>query len=550
MPTSSPTFSGTSVRCLRYWFGVGLAILPAVVLVAVVARKAVNIPTGDDFFTILPFLNNWLEHTSFAERWHLLIEQFTGHRLVFMRLVTLADIHLFGACNFIALQVLGWLGWIVVATALIVTLPVFRVTAWLALPVTLLLMHVEGYTNLTWAMCMGNLWVIAFAFGAAWCAFSPRRGLLMASLAFAVLSSMCFVNGLLVFPAVVIGFMLRRQFRCAAIVAGIGAVVWTIYLYSYYNPMPPIAPMEIARKAAIMAGGWVVLGRMPSVASLYAGAITLLGAGVMLSRRWLWRERPAHTTFLLFVVMTIFTAARGRSGWDDYYMLQDRYRLYGLLVLAVAYAVAVDRCATQRARLGAGGSVVAAGYCTLAYATFYAPLCAAQAWCASTALNWPLGECVTMNLPDAWPACARELARAERLGVYRLPTLLDTTDLGIIRNLPAIANGTPDCGLEPNGACAGFSVMAPADVAVHADASALPDFGVLVLPDRRVILALDVFRVRVAELLPRCSLFSERYGFLIPRSHYTLPGRYALHALGRGRDGRFAIQWSGAISFP
>ena len=544
----SPTY--LKAPRLLYWTGLGIAVLPVALLVTVIAHKAINIPVGDDFFSLLPFLSDWQEHTSFSGRWQLLTEQFFGHRLIFTRLVALVDFYLFPTFSFVALQVLGWIGWIAVTVALVGTLPAFRSSPWLALPVTLLLMHVEGYTNLLFAIGMGNLWVTAFAFGAAWCAFSPRRGMLASSLVFAVLASLSFVNGLLAFPAVLAGLLLRRCFRSAMIVAGLGVITWLVYLYSYCNPLPPVSPAEIARKAAIMAGGWVTLGRVPKEAALYAGGLVLLGAAALLCNRRLWQEQPAHASFLLFVVMSIFTAARGRSGWDDYYMLQDRYRIYGLLVLAIAYAAAVQLLVQRRSVIVLGSSFMAAVYCTLAYATFYPPLCTSQARGLSTALNWPLGECVTVGLPDVWPDCGRALKRAERLGIYRLPDLLSQDDLDLIRRLPPTTAGAPSCGLEPKGESWVYSVMPPANSMATALTGGLPDFGVLVLADRRVILPVDVFRVRFAELLPRRSLFSNRYGLFLPRSHYSAPGRVAVYALRRDAVGRLAVTWSGAVAFP
>jgi len=524
--------------------GMMLAALPAVLLVGVLGRAATNAPATDDYISLLPFLCDWVSHTTFAEHWTLLTAQFIGHRIIFTRLATLLDFHLFGEFNLVALQVAGWIGWLLLAGGLAATNPSVRRAPWMALPVTLLLMHPEGYSNTLAAIGMGNLWVVAFAFFSLACAFSLRRGTFALALVLAVLAASAFANGLMVFPAAALSLAVLNRWKHSAIFAGAGLVVWSLYLHGYQSSMGAFSLPELFRKAAIMAGGPIILSRMPEAASLFAGALLLGLAASLLCFRRFWREMPVHASFLVFVGLTIFMAARGRSGWADYYMLQDRYRLYGLLILAVGYLAWIELFPSRQGRLAVIGVGLGGTYCLLAYASFLSPMLTAQRLYAGTALNAQIGECFPCSIPKDWPVACASLERSASLGVYHLPKYLSPADLAVIQSLRT--NQPPATELfhlEQNDAIQGHFVM-PSDWVPGLQP---PELAVLVAPDHMVLLPVDVFRPRLAEIIPRFSLLGGHFGLRLPSPVYQA-GRQAVYGLTRGSDGKLAVIFASALT--
>ena len=65
-----------------------------------------------------------------------------------------------GRGQLVALQVFGWLGWIIACALLLTRVPAVRRDPLLALPATLLLFQPQGYTNALCAIGLGNLWVL------------------------------------------------------------------------------------------------------------------------------------------------------------------------------------------------------------------------------------------------------------------------------------------------------------------------------------------------------------------------------------------------------
>lgn len=518
----------------RWYLGLVLALLPVGLMVSVLAQATSNAPASDDYSSILPFLCDWQGPATLAERWTSLTGQFYGHRIIFTKLVALADYRLFGSCHLVGLQMFSLTGWLVAVGALLGSVPAIRRDPWLALPVTLLLMHPQGYSSLLTAIGLCNLWVVAFVVLAMLGAASPRPAGWILSVFFASLATMCFANGLLAFPTIALGLLLRCEFRRAAMLALAGALVWALYLHGYQADMGSLSLRELIRKAAIMTGGFAALGSLPVSVALVVGSLVLLFAGVLLCVRRFRRELPAHMTFLLFCGLTVLMAARGRAGWVDSYMLQDRYRLYGLLLLAVGYLAAITLGAPWRRWIGLSAVTLAAIYCFFSYVTHLAPLWSSQAWYQATALNGQIGVGFPHTTPANWQPAIVSLEQAAAADVYHLPRLLSAPDVATIQALPTMA---------PTSAFA-YKLQADGSVCGHylipIDQGPAPDFAVLVSPTRRMILPVVRLRAKVAELAQVRSLLAARFGFVLPGAVYQ-SGLQSIYGLRRDAAGRLAV---------
>src|SRR6478609_8622258 len=96
-----------------------LLALPAVVLLGVLGRFVINVPTGDDFFALFGFLEHWQQRPDgLAASLRLLFLQYYSHRIPFTNLTILADRGLFGHCDLRLLCVIAWTGWLLLLASL------------------------------------------------------------------------------------------------------------------------------------------------------------------------------------------------------------------------------------------------------------------------------------------------------------------------------------------------------------------------------------------------------------------------------------------------
>ncbi len=527
--------------------GLGTVALfaPIAVYGVVLAHYAVDVPRSDDFFSILPFLSGWISAAGPKARLGLLFAQYFSHRIVFTRCLALLDYRLFGYCNLIALQCFGWAAWAALCLSLALTVPAVRRRPILGLPVSLLLMQPQGWTNLTIAMqAVQNLGVVLFAFWALRTASDGRVRALAASLALGLLATLASVNGVLVFPVAVIGLAADRRYRPALVYAAAGAIVATGYFRHYSLGMEPFHAVEWAANAAAMFGGLAVLGRLDLGAALIGGAL-LLAASLAAVAIPTWRRMlPSHVLFLLFLLLSVAMAARGRIGWGVDYMLQDRYRLYGLLAAAVLYLIAVagDRVGPRPA----AAAIIAAGlFCLLSYATYLAPLADSARWCLATAMNWQWGRAYLQTTAGGWSPCEHNFERAIAQGLIRLPRPLSAEGM---RKIDALDRGGPSPGpflrATPNGSVCGRLLAASGN-----DALSPPDFGLLRRPGAPLIVAVSRPRARLVDIPRLQSLFSPRFAFILPDAIYR-QGRFPISGLLLYADGRVRLEWSGTALCP
>ena len=89
-----------------------LFVLPFVVYVYYACSFSVNVPFWDDYGAVLAFMNNFVQAGALDAKLRLLFSQHNEHRLVFNRVVLLAQYFLIGKIDFKSLMIFGDLGWI------------------------------------------------------------------------------------------------------------------------------------------------------------------------------------------------------------------------------------------------------------------------------------------------------------------------------------------------------------------------------------------------------------------------------------------------------
>jgi hypothetical protein len=474
-------------RDWRWWAGLAALAAPAGVYLACLVRNSTDVPRSDDFISILPFLNHWTQAASLHEKLELVFSQYFSHRIVLTKIVALLQWRLTGRCNFLQLQATGWMGWIGVAAGLTLLVPAVRRSPGYGLPVVLALMQPQGFTNMHVGMqAVQNIGVVALALGALIAAQAAGRRGLVLTILLAAAAALASVNGLLVFPAAAAGLWCGGRRRRALVLALVGLAAAAGYFRHYALGGAPFQAGEFIANAGVMAGGFIAPARFPLWAVGLAGWSILAAAGWRLLDRRSWELLPVHAAFVLFCSLSIALAAAGRMGFGPGYMIQDRYRLYGLMIVACLFLFQVQGLApASRRKFAAWSTAGATAFCLASYAIFLPQLETDNLWGEATALNWQLGRAFPIASPESQQEAADQLARAESRGIYRLPRLLSPRQMAALRSPPDPAAGA-SAGIRAtaNGALYGYLLTPARDAGADATRWALltTEGGTLVLP--------------------------------------------------------------------
>jgi hypothetical protein len=308
-------------------------------------RYSVNFPFFDDFEVILGFLNQYLTRPQLGERLRLLFEQHSEHRLVFDRLVALAQYSVFGELNFRWLIMIG-------NAALLVTLALIYKAALSAqklqaihlLPVPLILFTFRYFETSFWPMAaLQNLWVIVFVLLSLHFLYDPRPYAIYLSILIGWLGVFTSANGMMVFIAGAIVLALKRQLGAWRSLAWAlcGGLSMGAYFYGYIKPAahPPIIqpmlndPLGFAGYALAFLGA----GFTENVSYAVAGGAVMVVVALGLTLKRYDNENPVLYTFIVFVLITSATAALARFGFGIGQALSSKYTIYSVLFAICCY---------------------------------------------------------------------------------------------------------------------------------------------------------------------------------------------------------------------
>ncbi|QDK79637.1 hypothetical protein EXU85_13900 [Spirosoma sp. KCTC 42546] len=363
----------TRYKPFDLWVAAFLILIPVFVFWYVWASYAVNVPKWDDH-VLRAFLFNLDKETSVSGKLYELFRQHNEHRIVYDRIITWFDFHLFGKFNYRHLMVIGnmsLLGLIAIFGLAIghsVTQRglKYRPSPNLAdclvylPPVAFLLLNLSQWENMYWGMAaLQNFTVILWIVWAIYLlAFTQKIG---PALLVALAATLTSGNGLLVWP---IGFALLllqlvlkdRQKRKPLIFWSLSTLI-SIPLYFLHYKSPPGNPPAKGSITELI-GGWLAfigsaaeaLPIRPVIGNcmLFGGLILLIVLAICLYilRKWLSRRTlsPFDYFFLgtaAFLVGTGVIVAWTRAGFGINTLITSRYKLYSLLLMALVYTYIV-----------------------------------------------------------------------------------------------------------------------------------------------------------------------------------------------------------------
>ncbi len=401
---------------IRIWFSLLLTLVPVAIFWLCWGHLAVNVPKWDDH-ALKAYLLYSEQETTVSGKIYQLFRQHNEHRIVLDRMVTWLDYTLFGKLNYRHLMLLGnasLLGLLVVLGAVLHR--TVRATGrgqtsgllYLS-PIAFLLFNLSSWENAFWGMAaLQNFSVVLWVIGSLYCLTVGWH--LPAAIGLGILATLTSGNGLLIWPIGAVILVLQRQYRALTGWGLSALIVIGLYFLGYENPEgnPP------ARGSVLdFFKGWLAfngaagevfpLGNPFGICLMLGGILT---AGVLGAALWVFvrnllpyalsktSQRPAAGS-LFFVGCTAFLLGTGlivawsRVGFGLDVLITSRYKIYSLLLLAVAYVYAISQLAPRWRSLagavGLAGSVAIAG---LSYVVYADEVLWWRRWLLTNQFNW------------------------------------------------------------------------------------------------------------------------------------------------------------------
>ena len=436
---------------------IGIVILLATAFYAAILRYAINVPEVDDLMFVDSIRRIFADGTTLREVARLLVEQHNDHRILFSRLIVLADYVVEGQVNYRTLTLLGSLS---VAGLLWQVYRLFRqanLALWTVLPVALLLFQPSYQEDVWWVLCLLShvitlfLMIIVFR-------LLTQSGTAAKLLALALGGLVIFSlsNGLLMWVAVVALLGLTRQWLWAAVWLVTGVILISLYFGIDYNFAAKDSLVTVAqhpgwimkslvsfagsavyfdqRKWLLIPGQWLVFG-------VGIGVLVVIALSwVRLLLRFPRPIRPELIPFLglgLMLAGTGMVAALARS--DGNLMVVPRYQLYAVWCLIVVYVLLVMQMeGRQRQVVGWVGTLLA-GWFWLNSWLYYGPQLA-QRHSTQIAEGMALKQyqySVLSQLFGRDSQWQKGWVQAMNQGIYQVP------DLPAIRGIEAAMQAAP-----------------------------------------------------------------------------------------------------------
>jgi hypothetical protein len=405
-----------------YWCLSGLL---AGVYFFIVYRNTVNVPQYDDFGVLLKFLSEFIQSTSFSERFGLIAAQHNEHRLVLTRLITLLCYCITGKVSLSALIVISNL-FLLGIGVLFLTLVKSKKHAPLAmLLIVALLFNGQNFSTSTWAMAgIANVGTLLLAMLAV-CLVSQSAAstrCFAAGVALSVLAIFSNGNGIFLFPSLSLSLLLQKRKKELAWFALLTGAATACYFFGYKPSANQTSLLDMMLTVHVpMVNFFSFIGCnlwLPSLKliPLLCGVFIFLTYVLAFYTKY-YKKNMAWFSFFTFMLLTAAAVAINRP--DDE-MGPLRYRIYGCMFPLLAAVFYVDNKALLHLKylqLIAPPIVAFSMFCTLLY---YGRAQAAAEFQKVSTYSWQHGKNGLVNFTSSTP---RILAEAEALRVYAMPKI-------------------------------------------------------------------------------------------------------------------------------
>jgi hypothetical protein len=322
-------------------------VAPILCFYGILGHYLINIPLGDDYETVLPFMAR-ISTMGWPQRLGYIFQfQHNEYKLIFENAVFAGQYAVLGRPNFIVLCLLGNL--LVLALFFGVwycLMPKLDLEQKLmaAVPIAFVLFQLRYAETLNCSMAaLQNISVLVFSI---FCVACLTRGRDWAACLLFALSIASSGNGFILLPIGIWLMVRRRSWGHLAAWIAVFAAMAAIYFFHYARYSPNNSPVTSERMIQHLNPIYTLsfmgsLIGLQWVISAAVGAALLFVFFLMVRKRY-DRVNPAVFYFALFVVLTAIAVSSIRSDLGLSQSFTGRYRIYSVLLMICSYIFGME----------------------------------------------------------------------------------------------------------------------------------------------------------------------------------------------------------------
>ena len=324
------------MELLRKKIVVIMFLLPVCLYFVFVGILTSNIPYLDDYPAILGFITAYLKTGSHGERIQLIFAQHNDHRIVFQRLIVLAQYYLCGSINFKYLIFLGNLSIVGILIILWKSVNTTSERLFHMLPVVCLLFSFRYYQASLWAMVtLSGLWVITFSLASLWLLSLDGIRYFLGSCFFALLAMYTQGNGKLVLLSGFILLLIKKNYKQLFLWIGFSSALCLSSLlfkftYSGYSNVLTVLKSPMNNIVSVFSFLGLFAGDLRL--SVFLGIIVVFGFIHCCCKKYYQQNL---TLFMIYFHLVVTAAAVGYARPVMHFTA--RYAIYSVLALIVIY---------------------------------------------------------------------------------------------------------------------------------------------------------------------------------------------------------------------
>jgi len=333
-------------------------LLPIYIYYVVVFQTPSNMPYWDDYDSIFGFLEQF-DHSNFYGKIDILFRQHNEHRIVFDRLIFLADRFLTGSIQVYFLNIIGSLGLLAIFILIMKMAKAAKIDEPYILPLSFLLFNLGQWSLIDFAMAsIQQYWQLFFALSAIYIMVDTENRFYFVKLSCLTIIS-CFTGagGFILFPVGLAQFSIQKDWRNLAYWSGLMiAMGWIYFVFLPYHNVNALSPEQalIQRPIGVLAYFFSFLGNSaPGMTHLIMALLSIIIGFLLffLSLKYalpilVKKTSPANRRIalvILFVFGTAGSAGLSRICFGISEAISSRYDVYGFMLISMIYMAAFIR---------------------------------------------------------------------------------------------------------------------------------------------------------------------------------------------------------------
>ena len=345
--------SGFSIPRASHW----LMSVPVFVYVWVFLKYTVNMPFWDDYDSVLGWLCRFLYSSNSHQKIFMFFSQHNEHRIVFDRIVGLADLYLFGKVDFVYLNFIGSVGLLILLVTMVYIAKKKGLSGYEIIPIPFLILTLSQHGLISFAMAsMQQYWQLAFSILSLVFLITFRGYIsFVAACILAIIASFTGAGGLIVFPVGLIYLALSRKLSLSFLWSVVAAIIFYIYfIYLHYEPTVIGKASHVYAYSHPLRYVEYVVSFIGNVGhnlsqAFFAGCFLFVMAILLFVIDF--RKKDQILTYVAaFVLATAAAAGLSRISMGIPEALSSRYTIYSLLIFSVLYIALISSVRQQSIR--------------------------------------------------------------------------------------------------------------------------------------------------------------------------------------------------------